>query len=186
MPLPKKRRAKVAVARRQQQAGDRVLDAILRVRGQKVMLDGSLAELYGVETRALVQAVKRNRARFPADFMFRLSAEERAGLTSQFVMSNGRGGRRTLPYAFTEQGVAMLSSVLRSRKAVEVNVEIMRAFARIRDMLAGNANLLRRLDELEERYDRQFRSVFDAIRALVASEARPRRRIGFHQPESTP
>lgn len=109
------------------------------------MLDGSLAELYGVETRALIQAVKRNRKRFPADFLFQLSVEERTGLTSQIVMSNGRGGRRTRPFAFTEQGVAMLSSVLRSRKAVEVNVEIMRAFARIRGMLSGNANLLRRI-----------------------------------------
>lgn len=186
MPVPKKRRVRSAAVRRPRVADDRVLSAIIRLRGQKVMLDGSLAELYGVETRALIQAVKRNRNRFPADFMFQLSVEERASLTSQIVMSNGRGGRRTRPFAFTEQGVAMLSSVLRSRKAVEVNVEIMRAFARIRDMLAGNANLLSRLDELEQRYDQQFRSVFGAIRALVEHEARPRRRIGFHQPATTP
>jgi hypothetical protein len=167
-------------------ADDQVLSAILRVRGHKVMLDSSLAALYGVETRALVQAVKRNRARFPADFMFQLSGDEHLALTSQFVTPKTRGGRRTRPYAFTEQGVAMLSSVLRSRKAVEVNIAIMRAFSRLREMMAGNASLLRRLDELEQRYDRQFRSVFDAIRALVATESRPRRRIGFHQPEATP
>jgi len=163
-----------------------VLEAILLLRGQRVMLDSTLAELYGVETRALVQAVKRNAARFPADFMFQLTVAERAGLTSQIVMSKSRGGRRTRPFAFSEQGVAMLSSVLRSRKAVEVNIEIMRAFARVREMLAGHAHLLRRLDALEQRYDRQFRTVFEAIRSLVITEALPRRQIGFHQRPATP
>jgi hypothetical protein len=168
-------------------AADRVVNAILRLRGQKVMLDASLAELYGVETRVLVQAVKRNRTRFPADFMFRLNETESAGLTSQIVMSKSRGGRRTLPYAFTEQGVAMLSSVLRSTRAVEVNIEIMRAFVRVRAMVAGRVDLVRRLDEMEKRYDHQFGEVFGAIRALVSPEARPRRRIGFiRNPDDAP
>jgi hypothetical protein len=160
-------------------AAARVLGAILRVRGLKVMLDASLAEMYGVETRVLVQAVKRNRARFPVDFMFRLNGTEAASLTSQIVISNSRGGRRTLPYAFTEQGVAMLSSVLRSARAIEVNIEIMRAFVRVRAMVAGRSDLVRRLDEMEKRYDHQFGEVFGAIRALMTTEARPRGRIGF-------
>jgi hypothetical protein len=159
---------------------ERILGAILLIRDQKVMLDATLAELYGVETRALVQAVKRNLDRFPGDFMFQLSSGEFAELRSQNVMSSGWGGRRTRPYAFTEQGVAMLSSVLRSRRAVEVNIEIMRAFVRLREMIAGQANLVRRLDELERRYDQQLRAVFDAIRALISEETKPRRRIGFH------
>ncbi len=159
---------------------ERILSAILLVRDQKVMLDVTLAELYGVPTKALVQAVKRNMARFPGDFMFQLTPVEFERLRSQIVTSKGRGGRQTRPYAFTEQGVAMLSSVLRSRRAVEVNVEIMRAFVGLRDMLAGHADLVRRLDALEARYDGQFRSVFDAIRALVAEETKPRPRIGFH------
>ncbi|MBW7933380.1 MAG: ORF6N domain-containing protein [Gemmatimonadaceae bacterium] len=157
----------------------RILNAIVLLRGKKVMLDEDLAELYRVETKALVQAVKRNAARFPRDFMFRLSQEEFDRLRSQTVTSNGRGGRRTRPYAFTEQGVAMLSSVLRSARAVEVNVQIMRAFVRLRRMIAGHAQLVRRLDELEARYDAQFRTVFSAIRGLIAEEETPRRRIGF-------
>ena len=162
-------------------AAERILGAIHRVRGQKVMLAADLAALYGVETRALVQAVKRNLARFPADFMFRLTLAETTALTSQVVMSKTRGGRRSRPYAFTEQGVAMLSSVLRSPRAVEVNVEIMRAFVRVREMVAGRADLVRRLDSMKRRYDKQFRVVFDAIRALIGEEAKPRRRIGFHR-----
>jgi len=139
------------------------------------MLDAVLAELYGVETRSLVQAVQRNRERFPADFMFQLTAEEHEGLRSQVVISKGRGGRRYPPYAFTEQGVAMLSSVLRSPRAVQVNIEIMRAFVRLREMLASHRDLARRLDELEQRYDAQFRAVFDAF---VSSWRRPRGRSG--------
>ena len=146
------------------------------------MVDASIAELYRVETRVLVQAVTRNRARLPDDFMFRLTAAEYSTLKSQSVISNSRGGRRTRPYAFTEQGVAMLSSILRSPRAVTVNVEIMRAFVRVREVVAGRADLVRRLDTLEQRYDQQFRTVFDAIRALVIEEAKPRRRIGFHRP----
>lgn len=161
-------------------ARERIVAAILLIRGHKVMLDSTLAELYGVATRVLVQAVKRNRRRFPDDFMFQLTSAEFDDLKSHGVTSNAWGGRRTLPYAFTEQGVAMLSSVLRSRRAVEVNVEIMRAFVRLREMVAGHADLVRRLDELEKRYDQQFRAVFDAIRALISEETKPRKRIGFH------
>ncbi|MSQ14242.1 MAG: ORF6N domain-containing protein [Dehalococcoidia bacterium] len=145
------------------------------------MLDSDLAELYGVETKVLVQAVGRNKARFPEDFMFRLTKEEFDRLRSQFVTSNnpGRGGRRYPPYAFTEQGVSMLSSVLRSQRAVQVNIEIMRAFVRLREMLASNRDLARRLDEIEERYDEQFKAVFDAIRQLMVPPTQPRRRLGF-------
>jgi Arc/MetJ-type ribon-helix-helix transcriptional regulator len=134
------------------------------------MVDADLAALYGVQTKALIQAVKRNRNRFPADFMFELTAEEDARLRSQTVTSKpGRGGRRTRPYAFTEQGVAMLSSVLRSERAVVVNVEIMRAFVRLRAMLAGHEDLARKLAALERKYDAQFKVVFDAIRDSVPS-----------------
>lgn len=158
---------------------ERVLSAIVLIRGEKVLLDVSLAEMYGVETRVLVQAVKRNLARFPADFMFQLSAEEFDDLRSQTVISSSWGGRRTPPYAFTEQGVAMLSSVLRSRRAVSVNVEIMRAFVRLRRMAEEHRDLMLRIDALESRYDQQFATVFDAIRALISEQTRPRRRIGF-------
>ncbi len=158
---------------------ERIVGSILLVRGHKIMLDSTLAELYGVDTRALVQAVKRNLTRFPSDFMFQLTKAEFDDLRSQSVISSAWGGRRTRPYAFTEQGVAMLSSVLRSKRAVEVNVEIMRAFVRLRELVAGHADLVRRLDELEKGYDRQFRAVFDAIRALISEEAKPRKRIGF-------
>jgi len=143
------------------------------------MLDSDLAALYGVDTRVLNQAVRRNRARFPADFMFRLSDREAAVLRSQSVISNIRGGRRHQPYAFTEQGVAMLSSVLRSPKAIAVNIEIMRAFVQLRRLLESNAELACKLQELERRYDGQFRVVFDAIRELMLPPSRPRRAIGF-------
>lgn len=145
------------------------------------MLSIDLAALYDVPVKALVQAVKRNRSRFPADFMFQLSEREFANLKSQFVTSSWGGLRRARPYAFTEQGVAMLSSVLRSRRAVRVNLEIMRAFVRLRRLIARHADLERRLAELERRYDGQFRVVFDAIRELVAPPPIIRRRIGFHQ-----
>ncbi len=159
---------------------ERIEDRILVVRGHRVMLDADLAALYGVPTFRLNEAVKRNRARFPDDFMFQLTAEEVAALISQFAMSKpGRGGRRTLPYVFTEQGVAMLSSVLNSERAVQVNIAIMRAFVRLRGILASHADLARRLDALEKRYDAQFKVVFDAIRALMVPPAKPRRRIGF-------
>ncbi len=162
---------------------ERIERSILLIRGQKVLLDEDLAQLYTVEVRTLIQAVKRNLDRFPDDFMFQLTQEEHAGLRSQTVsLKGGRGRyRKFLPYAFTEQGVAMLSSVLRSPRAVRVNVEIMRAFVRLRQMLASNAELARRLDELEKKYDAQFRVVFDAIRQLMVPPDLPAKkgRIGF-------
>ncbi|MEK6712088.1 MAG: ORF6N domain-containing protein [Nitrospinota bacterium] len=158
---------------------ERIEGAILLIRGEKVMLDADLAFLYGVETKVLVQAIKRNRSRFPADFMFQLTPEEFDGLRSQIVTSKGRGGRRSSPYAFTEQGVAMLSSVLKSRRAVQVNVEIMRTFVRLRQMLASHADLARKLNALEKRYDAQFMAVFDAIRQLMVPPEPKRKRIGF-------
>ena len=152
---------------------------ILILRGQRVLLSTDLAGLYGVLPKVLVQAVKRNSERFPADFMFQLSNEEFANLKSQIVTSSWGGQRRAAPYAFTEQGVAMLSTVLRSRRAVLVNIEIMRTFVRLRQLMAGNSELARKLNELEKRYDRQFKAVFDAIRELMQPMAKARRPIGF-------
>jgi hypothetical protein len=161
---------------------ERIDRAILVLRDQKVLLDADLADLYEVETKDLVRAVKRNIERFPADFMFQLTREEFDHLRSQIGTSSGWGGRRTPPYAFTEQGVAMLSGVLRSPRAIEVNVEIMRAFVRLRVMIGSHAELARRLDALEQKYDHQFKIVFDAIRRLMAPPPEPvkRKRIGFH------
>jgi hypothetical protein len=159
---------------------ERIEKAIYLIRGEKVMLDRDLALLYGVETKVLNRAVKRNLQRFPSDFMFQLTENEGDLLRCQIGTSNkGRGGRRYLPYVFTEQGVAMLSSVLNSESAVLVNIEIMRAFVKLREMLASNAELSRRLDELESKYDKQFRVIFDAIRQLMATPARDRKEIGF-------
>jgi hypothetical protein len=157
--------------------------AILLLRGEKVILDGVLARLYGVETRALVQAVKRNLGRFPEDFMFQLTRQEWESLRSQVVIS-GSGGRRYPPYAFTEQGVAMLSSVLRSERAVQVNIEIMRAFVRLRQILASNETLARKLAELEQKYDAKFRVVFDPIRQLMAPPEKKKAQIGFSVQDS--
>jgi hypothetical protein len=164
---------------------ERITQSILVLRGHKVMIDADLAELYGVETRVLVQAVKRNIERFPEDFMFQLTGEEVELLRSQFVISKttGRGGRRYLPYAFTEQGVAMLSSVLRSPRAIAVNVEIMRAFVRLREMIATNKELAKKLQELERKmatHDQAIAGLFEAIRQLMAPpEATKKRKIGF-------
>jgi len=161
---------------------ERIERAILVLRGNRVMLDAALAALYAVDTRVLVQAVKRNIDRFPGDFMFQLSDGEVEFLRSQTVIleKGGRGRhRKYLPYVFTEQGVAMLSSVLRSPRAVRVNIEIMRAFVRLRQMLQENADLARRLAALERRYDAQFKVVFDAIRELMAPPGWSGRRIGF-------
>jgi hypothetical protein len=159
---------------------ERIERSILLIRGHKVMLDADLAGLYGVETRALLQAVSRNKKRFPKDFMFQLSKEEYESLRSQFVISKkGRGGRRYLPYVFTEQGVAMLSSVLRSERAVQVNIEITRAFVRLRELVATHKDLARKLEALEKRYDAQFRVVFDAIRELRTPPESNKRKIGF-------
>jgi hypothetical protein len=153
------------------------------IRSEKVILDADLAELYGVETRVLVQAVKRNPERFPEDFLFQLTAEEFTVLRSQYVTSRGWGGRRYPPYAFTEQGVAMLSGVLRSPRAVRVNIEIMRAFVKMRQMLASHAGLTKKLLELEERYDGQFAMVFEALKQLMAPPEPKRKRIGFRHDE---
>jgi hypothetical protein len=161
---------------------ERIDSKILFIRGQKVMLDTDLAALYEVEVRALNQAVKRSSERFPEDFMFQLTEKEAESLRSQTViLENARGRhRKYLPYAFTEQGVAMLSSVLRSKRAVLVNVEIMRAFVRLRQMLASNADLAAKLTHLEKKYDAQFRVVFDAIRKLMTPpEPKKKPAIGF-------
>ena len=158
---------------------DRIERLIILVRGHKVMVDAALAELYGVQTKALNQAVKRNQTRFPIDFMFQLDQEEFENLRSQLVTSSQWGGRRIPPYVFTEQGVAMLSSVLKSERAVQVNVEIMRTFVRLRQLLASNAELARKLEMLERKYDAQFKVVFDAIRQLMVPPEPNKRKIGF-------
>ena len=169
---------------------ERIERGIYFLRGEKVMLSTDLASLYQVAPRALVQAVKRNRDRFPRDFMFQLTSTEFQNLKSQIVISSGARGahwggiRRATPYAFTEQGVAMLSSVLKSKRAVRVNIEIMRAFVRLRRMLASNAQLENKLAALERKYDAQFRSVFDAIRRLMIPPETKRRPIGFDREDS--
>ena len=158
---------------------EQIEQMIFLLRGQKVMLSPHLAELYGVEPRVLVQAVKRNIDRFPDDFMFQLTAEEFDDLKSQIVISSWGGARRARPYAFTEHGVAMLSSVLRSKRAVQVNIEIMRAFVRLRQMLSAHKDLERKLAALENKYDDQFKIVFEAIAELMTPLEKPRKRIGF-------
>jgi hypothetical protein len=158
---------------------ERIESRILLIRGHKVMLSTYLAEIYEVEPRVLIQAVKRNIERFPGDFMFQLNAEEFANLKSRFVISSWGGSRRAAPYAFTEQGVAMVSSVLRSRRAVLVNVEIMRTFVRLRQMLSANTELAHKLAALEKKYDARFKLVFDAIRELMSPpEPKNKRSIG--------
>lgn len=161
---------------------DQLERRIYEIRGYKVMLDTELAELYGVTTFRLNEAVKRNKGRFPDDFMFRLDAAERESLTSQIAMSKtGRGGRRTLPYVFTEQGVAMLSSVLKSERAVQVNIAIMRAFVNMRRLVATNEDIARKLAAIEKKlgqHDGHFREVFAAIRAMMAPERQPKE-IGY-------
>jgi hypothetical protein len=160
---------------------ERIERKIYFIRRQKVMLDRDLAELYGVETRVLNQAVRRNIKRFPEDFMFRLSKEEMDIWKSQIVMTNKeRMGLRRQPYAFTQEGVAMLSGVLNSERAIRVNIEIMRTFVKLRQMLASNAQLARKLKALEKKYDEQFRVVFEAIYKLMdVSEEKKKRQIGF-------
>ena len=159
---------------------ERIEKGIFLLRGQKVMLSIHLAELYQVEPRALIQAVKRNLERFPQEFMFQLTKAEFELLKSRIVISSWGGLRRATPYAFTEQGVAMLSSVLRSKRAIQVNIEIMRAFVRLRRMLTSHVELARKLEALEKKYDAQFKVVFDAIRQLIAPPAAPQKKIGFH------
>ncbi len=164
----------------------RLQETIYLIRGEKVMLDRDLAELYQVQTKALNQAVRRNYDRFPSDFMFQLSEKEVGELNrSQFVTgSQKHRDPRLRPYAFTEQGVAMLSTVLRSKRAIIVNIEIMRAFVKLRQIFVSNAELSRRLEELESKYDKQFKIVFDAIRHLMATPVRRRKEIGFVREEN--
>jgi ORF6N domain len=159
----------------------RIEQCILEIRGQRVILDRHLADLYRVKPIALRQQVKRNMTRFPEDFMLQLTAEEVNLLVSQNVIPSRRSLGGSRPYAFTEQGIAMLSSVLRSPLAVTVNIGIMRAFVRLRQMLGSNAEMARKLDALERKYDAQFKVVFDAIKLLMAPPPEPKRgRIGFH------
>ncbi len=181
---------------------------VIRLRHENVILDSDIAELYGVETKRLNEAVKRNIERFPADFMFQLTEEEienlrsqsvisstdstssrsqfatlnmdTNSLRSQFATSKGRGGRTYLPYAFTEQGVAMLSSVLRSPRAVEVNIAIMRTFVQLRSLMQSNKLLAEKIEKLEEKYDQNFQIVFDAINQLIAADENPSKELGFH------
>lgn len=159
---------------------DDIHQRILIVRGFRVMLDADLAELYDIPTKVFNQAIQRNMDRFPEDFMFQLTETEFAGLRSQLVTSKkGRGGRRYLPYVFTEQGVAMLSGVLNSHRAVQANIAIMRAFVRMRETMASHRELSERLNALEKTYDARLRVVFEAIRALMEPPKKQRRRIGF-------
>jgi hypothetical protein len=168
----------------------RIAQSIYLLRGQKAMLDSDLAALYGVPTGHLNRAVKRNVGRFPTDFMFQLSAEEVHSLRCHFGISKpGRGGGRYRPYAFTEQGLAMLSSVLNSERAVKVNIAIMRAFVRLREALETNHELARKFCEIEKRvgeHDEEISEIIDAIRQLMVSPKKSRREIGFHVREGTP
>lgn len=157
---------------------ERINNKIYHLRGLNVMLDFDLADLYQVETRALNQAVKRNIDRFPDDFMFQLSSEEFEILRSQIVTSSW-GGNRYLPYAFTEQGIAMLSSVLRSKKAVDVNIAIMRTFVKLREMMLSQADLQRKIESMEKKYDENFSIIFDALRELIATPEQKKHPIGF-------
>ena len=167
----------------------RIEEAILLIRGQRVLLDRDLAALYGVETKHLNRAVQRNTDRFPADFLLQLTRDEAETLRCQIVTSNvGRGGRRYLPYVFTQEGVAMLSSVLRSPRAAQVNVAIMRVFVRLRETLALHKELAHKLAELEgkiESHDAGIRTLFEAIHHLTTPPAKPRTEIGFHVKEDS-
>lgn len=151
---------------------------IIVLRGKKVMLDRDLAMLYGVETKVFNQAVKRNIQRFPKDFMFQITNQEFRGLMSQIVTSN-RGGTRKMPYAFTEHGILMLSSVLNSDRAIQVNIQIMRTFTKMREMLSGYEELKDNIADLEKKYDKQFKIVFDALHQLLMPPDEPKKKIGF-------
>ena len=155
-----------------------ITNRIYFIRGIKVMLDRDLAELYEVETKQLKRAVRRNNERFPKDFMFVLTNQEVRDLRCQIGTSN-RGGSRYYPMAFTEQGVAMLSTVLNSKRAIQVNIQIMRLFSQFRQMLAGHEELKKKIEAMEEKYDKQFRVVFDAIKQLLRDDEKPKRKIGF-------
>ena len=159
---------------------ERIYRSILFIRGHKVILDRDLAELYGVTTKRLNEQVRRNIERFPSDFMFQLSNDEVERLRSQFATSKeGRGGRRYAPYAFTEQGVAMLSSVLRSRRAIEVNIAIMRTFVKLREILATNSALRRKIESMERKYDERFKFVFNLLSKMLIPTPKPKTQIGY-------
>lgn len=158
---------------------ERIEKRIFWLRGEKVMLDADLAELYDVLTGNLNKAVKRNIDRFPSDFMFQLNKAEFEGLMFQNGISKGRGGKRKLPYAFTEQGVAMLSSVLKSQRAVAVNIQIVRTFVELRKMLMTSEVLRKKIETMERKYDKQFKAVFDVLRQLLKEEVAPKSKIGF-------
>ena len=164
---------------------EKLTGMIYLIRGKRVMLSIHLAELYEVEPRVLVQAVKRNIERFPKDFMFQLTQKEFFNLKSQIVTSSWGGMRRSTPYAFTEQGVAMLSSVLRSKRAVQVNIEIMRTFVKLREMLTSHKDLARKLAVLEKKYDEQFAIVFEAIQQLLQEDEKPKQKIGYVKERKT-
>lgn len=163
-------------------AASAINEQIYFVRSTRVMLDSDLARLYGVSTSRLNEAVQRNRDRFPKDFMFQLNKRDLQVLRSQFAISksSGSGGRRFLPYAFTEHGIAMLSSVLHSNRAVQVNIAIMRAFVQLRRMLATHEDLRRKIAEMEKRYDSKFHAVFATLRQMLETPIPPKRQIGFH------
>lgn len=160
---------------------ERIQQCIYLIRKQKVMLDKDLAALYGVPTKRLNEQVQRNIDRFPSDFMFQLNDEEARVLRSQFATSKrGRGGRRYNPYVFTEQGIAMLSSVLRSKRAVQVNIAIMRTFVKLRRILADNALLRRKIESMERKYDEQFQQIFAVLKCMIEEETKPKKPFGFH------
>jgi hypothetical protein len=183
--MPKTCTEKPSVRNRLPVPAELIERRIFLIRGHKVMIDADLARLYQVTTGNLNLAVKRNLDRFPIDFMFQLTMKESKVLRLQFAISN-RGGRRYRPYVFTEQGVAMLSSVLTSKRAVHVNIAIVRTFVRLREMLATHKDLARKLDEMEKKYDHQFKVVFDAIRDFMSpGPSSSRRRIGFSPPGAT-
>jgi len=158
---------------------ERIERRILVVRGEKVLLDSDLATLYGVSTKRLNEQVKRNRERFPPDFMFQLTAEEVAALRSQIATSNGRGGRRYLPYVFTEHGTIMAANVLNSPRAIAVSIYVVRTFIALRQYAVSHQFLSRRLEQMEKKYDHQFKVVFDAIRQLIEQPVKDTPRIGF-------
>jgi len=169
---------------------ERIIQSIFFIRGQKVMLDNDLAILYGVETKVLNQAVKRNIERFPVDFMFQLTKKESEFLRSQFVTLNNqpiikqnkRGiHRKYLPYVFTEQGILMLSSVLKSERAIQVNIQIVRTFIKLREMLSGYKDVKEKIEAMEKKYDQRFKVVFDTLKQLLVEEEKPKRKIGFSQ-----
>jgi phage regulator Rha-like protein len=156
-----------------------IISRIFYIRGKKVMFDSDLAKLYEVETGDLNQAVKRNRERFPEDFMFQLNKLETSNLISQFVISS-YGGRRHSPYVFTEEGVAMLSSVLNSKKAIQVNIQIIRTFKKLREILSENKKLAEKIEKMEQKYDSEISTIFKVIKELVTEKEKPKQEIGFN------